>query len=59
MCDRLTQFLDKYNILYQNQFGFSYGHSTHHSLISLVNMIIKSLDSGYIVIGVFLNFLKY
>ena len=34
MYDRLTKFMDKYNILYQNQFGFRQGHSTppcpHH-----------------------------
>ena len=52
MYDRLTKFLDKYNILYQNQFRFRQGHSTHHALITLVT---KSLDSGGIVVGVFLT----
>ena len=46
MYDRLTKFLDKYNILYQNQFGFRQGHSTPHALITLVDKITKSLDSG-------------
>ena len=58
MYDRLTQFLDKYNLLYQNQFGFRQGHSTHHALISLVDKITKSLDSGDILIGVFLDLKK-
>ena len=58
MYDRLTKFLDKYNILYQNQFGFRQGHSTHHALITLVDRITKSLDSGDIVIGVFLDLKK-
>ena len=58
MYDRLTHFLDKYNILYQNQFGFRQGHSTHHALISLVDKIIKSLNSGDIVIGAFLYLKK-
>ena len=58
MYDRFTQFLDKYNILYQNQFGFRQGHSTHHALISLVEKIRKSLDNGDIVIGVFLDLKK-
>ena len=31
MYDRLAKFLDKYNILYQNQVGFRQGHSTHHA----------------------------
>ena len=55
MYDRLTAFLDKYNVLYQNQFGFRQGHSTHHALITLVDKITKSIDSGDIVIGVFLD----
>ena len=58
MYDRLTQFLDKYNILYQNQFGFRQGHSTHHALITLVDKITKFVDSGDIVIGVFLDLKK-
>ena len=58
MYDRLTKFLDKYNILYQNQFGFRQGHSTHHAFITLVDKITKSLDSGDIVIGVFLDLKK-
>ena len=58
MYDRLTKFLDKYNVLYQNQFGFRQGHSTHHALITLVDKITKSLDNGDIVIGVFLDLKK-
>ena len=58
MYDRLIKFLDKYNVLYQNQFGFRQGHSTHHALITLVDKITKSLDNGDIVIGVFLELKK-
>ena len=58
MYDQLTKFLDKYNVLYQNQFGFRQGHSTHHALITLVDKIKKSLDNGDIVIGVFLDLKK-
>ena len=58
MYDRLTQFLDKYNILYHTKFGFRQYHSTHHALITLVDKITKSLDSGDIVIGVFFLFKK-
>ena len=58
MYDRLTQFLDKYNILHHNQYGFRQYHSTHHALITLVDKITKSLDSGDIVIGVFLDLKK-
>ena len=55
MYDRLIQFLDKYNIMYQNQLGFRQGHSTHHELIILVDTITKSLDNGDIVIRMFLD----
>ena len=41
MYDRLTQFLDKYNILYHNQFGIRQYHSTHHALITLVDKVTK------------------
>ena len=58
MYNRLIFFLDKYNILYQNQFGFRQGHSTHHALIALVDKITKSLDNRDIVIGVFLDLKK-
>ena len=43
MYDRLTQFLDKYNILYHYQFGFRQYHSTHHALITLVDRLLSHL----------------
>ena len=58
MYNKLIQFLDQYNVLYQNQFWFRQGHSTHHALITLVDNITKSLDDGDIVIGVFLDLKK-
>ena len=45
MYNRLIQFLDKNKVLYQNQFGFRQGHSTHHALITLVDNVTKSLDN--------------
>ena len=47
--------LDNYNILNQNQFGFLQGHSSHHALNTLVNKITKSLDTGDMVIEIFLD----
>ena len=49
MYNSLTYYFDKYNILYQNQLGFRQGHSSHHALMTLVNKIIQSLDSGDMV----------
>ena len=52
MYNSLVSYFDKYNILYQTQFGFRHGHSSHHALITLVNKITQSLDSGDMVIGI-------
>ena len=58
MYNSLVSYFDKYNILYQNQFGFRQGHSSHHALITLVNKITQSLDSGDMVNGIFLDLKK-
>ena len=55
MYTKLVKFLDRYNIIYHNQFGFRQRHSTHHAIITLVDKITKSLDHGDIVIGIFLD----
>ena len=55
MYNSLLSYFDKYNILYQHQFGLRQGHSSHHALITLVNKITQSLDSGDMVIGIFLD----
>ena len=58
MYNSLVSYFYKYNILYQNQFGFCQGHSSHYALITLVNKITQSLDSGDMVIGIFLDLKK-
>ena len=55
MFNKLIKFLDKYNIFHQNQFGFRQGHFTYHALITQVDKITKSLNTGDIVIGVFID----
>ena len=54
----LINFIDKNKILYKYQFGFCKLHSTHHAIISLVEKVNNVLDSGKILIGVFLNLKK-
>ena len=46
------------NVLYKYQFGFRHKHSTQQAIITLVNNITSSLDSGDRVIGVFLDLKK-
>ena len=58
MYNSLVSYFDKYNILYQNQFSFRQGHSSHHALITLVDKITQSLDSGDMMIGIFLDLKK-
>ena len=51
----LIKFIDNHDILYKYQFGFRKSHSTSHAIISLVEKINNALDSGKILIGVFLD----
>ena len=49
---------DSRNVLYKYQFGFRHKHSTQQAIITLVNKITSSLDTGDLVIGVFLDLKK-
>ena len=54
----ISNFMDKYNLICKQQFGFRSKHSIHHAVISVVNNITNGLDSNNIVIGVFLDLKK-
>ena len=54
----LIDFIDNHSILYNKQFGFRKFHSTSHAIITLVEKISKALDTGKIVVGVFLDLKK-
>ena len=56
--NRLIDFLNQENILYDKQFGFRKAHSTQLALILLLDKITTALDEGNYVIGVFLDFSK-
>lgn len=56
--NRLLEFLNQENILYDNQFGFRKSHSTQMPLILLVDKIINEIECGNFVLGVFLDFSK-
>jgi hypothetical protein len=58
MYNRLIDFLDKYKILYELQFGFRKGRSTEQALITLVDKVSSAIDSGDFVVGIFLDFSK-
>ena len=58
MYNRIIDYIDKQNILYENQFGFRKKHSTNMALIVLIDKILKNLDSGNYVLGLFLDLRK-
>ena len=58
MYNRLIIFLENYDILFANQFGFRKLHSSYMALMVLTDKLIKSLENGEFVIGVYLDFSK-
>lgn len=56
--NRLTKFINKSSIFFENQFGFRSNHSTLHSLILLTDKIKIAIDKGLYSCGVFLDLQK-
>ena len=55
---RLFKYLDKFNILYEFQFGFRKGHSTTQALIEITDKIKKGIDNGNSTCGIFIDLCK-
>ena len=53
MYNRLIEFINANNLLYEYQFGFQKGKSTHMALTFLIDKITEALDQGNCVIGIF------
>ena len=58
MHKRLLNFLNKYNILSINQFGFRKNHSTSLALIHLYDKISTAIDNREYTAGIFLDLSK-
>ena len=58
VANHVIEFLDKHNVLYEKQFGFRKCHSTSHAIITLVEKVSRALDSGKVIVGVFLDLKK-
>ena len=58
MYHRIFLFLNSFNLLYKYQFEFREKHGTSMASIVLVDEILKALDEGKILLGVFLNISK-
>lgn len=55
---RVVAFLEKFNLLSKNQFGFKKGVSTEDAIVYLTNNIYNNLDKNNVAIGVFLDLAK-
>ena len=55
---RLENFIERYNVLNNCQYGFRKHISTAHALIDLVESITSATDKKYLTIGVFLDLKK-
>ena len=58
MYNTIAKFLETKGTIYDCQFGFRTNHSTQHAIITLVEKITKSVDSGDIVINLFVDLRK-
>ena len=58
MYNHVVEFMNINNIIDKYQFGFRQRHSTQQAIITLVNKITSSIDSGDLMIGVFLDLKK-
>ena len=56
--NRCISFLNKYNILYENQFGFRPKHSTNMAINKLVDKIVNATNNNKTTAGVFLDLSK-
>ena len=56
--NRLLKFINKQDFFNPFQFGFRNKHSTFMALIILLENLVKALDSGNCVVGIFLDFQK-
>ena len=55
---RLVKFLDKFNIIKDNQYGFRSAHSTNHAIATISEKIRKNLDSREHTVSIFLDLSK-
>ena len=47
-------FIKKYYLIYKYQFGFRQGFGKDIALVFLIDKILKALDEGEIVLGVYI-----
>ena len=55
MFNRLVYFLDKHNVLHDNQFGFSSGRSTTQASMLITDKIQRAIENKIYSCGIFLD----
>src|SRR6218665_220383 len=58
MHNRLADFLEQNNVLYNKQFGFRKNHSTTFAIVEVVDKISEAMDRRQMTVGVFLDLSK-
>ena len=58
MHKRIYSFMEKFELLYDLQFGFRSNYSTSHALIHMTEAIRSALDSGLVTCGIFIDLQK-
>ena len=58
MCNVSTRFLEEHDVISKFQFGFRKKHSTQHAIITLLDKVTKAVDSGDILINMFIDLRK-
>ena len=58
ICDKITEFLVRFKVLYKSQYGFRKGHSTVHATLDFLKTIESALEDGEYGIGIFIDLSK-
>ena len=56
--NRIFEYLEKHEILYENQFGFRKGRSTNMALTILIDKLHTAMDHNFFSLGVYLDLSK-
>ena len=55
---QLYNHFTKYNLFYDNQYGFRKNHSTEYAVLELVNRIVEKMDKNEVPINIYLDLSK-
>ena len=58
MCNRMIDYLEKNNILYQHQYGFRKGHSTDLAIVTVTDFILQALENRDCVLAIYMDLSK-